>query len=177
MPELNTARLFLRCFAEDDLDELAGLAANEGFMRFSGSGSMGRAQAAVLFERIMLRTRANLPAQFAVFDREKKRMLGFCGFFSQTVDGTEKCEIAYRLHPDYWGNGFATEAARAVRDHAFRDLKLERVISLIHPENQASRRVAEKNGMLLERETIFRTFPTLIFAIDHARWKNLRDDA
>ena len=72
-------------------------------------------------------------------------------------------EIGYRLHPDYWNRGLATEAARAVRDYAFEVMKLERVISLIHPDNRASRRVTEKNGMTLEKETTFRGFPTLVF--------------
>ena len=49
--------------------------------------------------------------------------------------------IGYQLHPNYWNKSLATEAAQAVRDHAFRDLDLSRVISLIHPENAASRRV------------------------------------
>jgi len=56
-----------------------------------------------------------------------------------------KIEIGYRLHPNYWNKGVATEAAQAVRDHAFRDLNLSRVISLMHPENAASRRV-KKSG-------------------------------
>jgi RimJ/RimL family protein N-acetyltransferase len=58
----------------------------------------------------------------------------------------------------------ATEAVQAVRDYAFEKLKLKRVISLIHPDNHASRRVAEKNAMTLEKETNFRGFPTLVFA-------------
>jgi ribosomal-protein-alanine N-acetyltransferase len=57
-----------------------------------------------------------------------------------------------------------------VRDHAFADLKLPRVISLIHPENLPSRRVAEKNGMKLEKQTVFRGFPTLVFAINRKQW-------
>ena len=52
-----------------------------------------------------------------------------------------------------------------MRDYAFRDLKLRRVISLIHPDNAPSRRVAEKIGMKIEKETVFRGFPTLVFAI------------
>ena len=52
-----------------------------------------------------------------------------------------------------------------MRDHAFRDLKLPRVISLIHPDNLPSRRVAEKNGMQLETEITFRGFPTQVFGI------------
>ena len=57
-----------------------------------------------------------------------------------------------------------------MRDYGFRDLKLSRVISLIHPDNTPSRRVAEKNGMQLERETIFRGFPTHVFAITREQW-------
>jgi ribosomal-protein-alanine N-acetyltransferase len=56
-------------------------------------------------------------------------------------------------------------------------LKLERVISLIHPDNQASCRVAEKNGMILERETTFKGFPTYVFAITLERWMKLLDEA
>jgi [ribosomal protein S5]-alanine N-acetyltransferase len=57
-----------------------------------------------------------------------------------------------------------------VRDHGFRDWKLSRVISLIHPQNIPSRRVAEKNGMQVEKEITFRGFPTLVFAIAREQW-------
>jgi [ribosomal protein S5]-alanine N-acetyltransferase len=76
----------------------------------------------------------------------RNQLIGYCGFFHQEVDGTNEIEIGYRLHPNYWNKGLATGAAQAVRDNAFRDLNLSRVISLIHPENAASRRVAEKSG-------------------------------
>jgi len=51
------------------------------------------------------------------------------------------------------------------------------VISLIHPENVPSRRVAEKNGMTLERKTMFRDFPTFVFSINRQRWLELAPDA
>jgi RimJ/RimL family protein N-acetyltransferase len=89
--------------------------------------------------------------------RSSKTLVGYWGFFHQRVDDTTEIEIGCRLRRDFWNRGLATEAARAVRDHDFRDLKLERVISLIHPENRPSR-VAQKNGMILERETTFRGF-------------------
>src|SRR5207248_11615758 len=82
----------------------------------------------------------------------------------------EEVDISYRLDPAYWNRGLITEAARTVRDHAFEDLKLPRVISLIHPENIPSRRVAEKNGMKVEKEITFRGFPTLVFAITREQW-------
>ena len=79
-------------------------------------------------------------------------------------------EIGYRLQHDFWNHGLTTEAARAARDHGFRDLKLKRVISLIHPDNLPSRRVAEKNAMKLERETVFKGFPTQVFALSREQW-------
>lgn len=139
--------------------------ASADFMRFS-LGVFSREETATFLEKVRSRNRAGLPSQFAVILRESERLIGFCGFFVQTVDGVEELEIAYRLDPSYWGQGIGTEAARAVREHAFAELKLPRVISLIHPDNIASRRVAEKNGMIPEKETVFRGFPAIVFGIN-----------
>ena len=70
----------------------------------------------------------------------------------------EEVEIGYRLDPAYWNRGLITEASGVVRDHAFGYLKLPRVISLIHSENIPSRRVAEKNGMNVKKESLFEVF-------------------
>jgi RimJ/RimL family protein N-acetyltransferase len=162
---LETPRLILRPFREKDLDLLAELMANPDFMRFS-LGVFSREQTASFLGKLIDWDRHGLPSQFAAIHRDDNRLIGYCGFFHQQVDGTNEIEVGYRLHPDYWGRGLATEAARVVRDHAFADLKLPRVISLIHPDNVPSRRVAEKNGMKLEKQTVFRGFPTLVFAIN-----------
>jgi ribosomal-protein-alanine N-acetyltransferase len=163
---IETPRLTLRHFVEEDLDALAALMANVDFMRFS-SGVFTREQtASFLLDRVIAPARAGLPSQFALILREENRLLGYCGFFRQVVDDVNEIEIGYRLHPDYWNRGLATEAARAARDYAFTVLKLERVISLIHPDNHASRRVTEKNEMTLEKETTFRGFPTLVFVAE-----------
>ena len=161
---IETRRLVLRDFVEADLDALAVLMANADFMRFS-SGAFSREETErFLFDRVIAPARAGLPSLFAVIVRVEKRLIGYCGFFRQVVDDVNEIEIGYRLDPVYWNRGLATEAAQAVRDYAFEKLKLKRVISLIHPDNHASRRVAEKNAMTLEKETNFRDFPTLVFA-------------
>ena len=168
MIALQTPRLLLRSFSDGDLDDLSALMANADFMRFS-LGVFSREQTAGFLEKVRRRVREGLPSQFAVIFHEHEQLIGYCGFFLQTVDGVEELEIAYRLDPSYWGQGIATEAARAVRYHAFDDLELSHVISLIHPENTVSRRVAEKNGMIPEKETIFRGFPTIVFGINRGK--------
>jgi [ribosomal protein S5]-alanine N-acetyltransferase len=165
---LQTKRLLLRDFAQSDLNDFAHLWMNKGFARFSGGNGLSRKQSATLLERILARTRSDLPSQFAIIPRENPCVIGFCGFFLQNVDDHDELEIAYRLHPAHWGQGFATEAAQAVRDYAFGELKIPRVISLIHPANTASRRVAEKNGMTLEKEITFRGFPTLVYKVERS---------
>jgi len=167
---LETSRLILRPFAESDLDRMGKLMANEEFMRFS-MGPMTRQQTAVFLEKVIRWNQAGLPSQFAVVERETGTLIGYCGFLHQEVDGAKEIEIVYRLHPDFWNRGLATEAAGAVRDHAFGDLQLERVISLVHPDNQASRRVTEKNGMTIEKRTTFRGFPTIVFSINQETWR------
>jgi RimJ/RimL family protein N-acetyltransferase len=164
MPELLTERLLLRSFTEADLDRMGELMADKDFMRFS-LGVFTPEQTAAFLEKIRARDRDGLPSQFAVIFRKESRLIGYCGFFAQIVDGEEELEIGYRIDPAYWNQGIATEAARAVRDHAFNDLHLSRVISLIHPDNAPSRRVAEKNGMTLEEATVFRGFPTFVFSL------------
>jgi RimJ/RimL family protein N-acetyltransferase len=170
MPVLETRRLILRPFGKEDVDLLSELMANADFMRFS-LGVFSREQTAAFLDKVIDWQRGGLPSQFAAIHRADNRLIGYCGFLHQQVDGTGEVEIAYRLHPDYWGRGLAAEAAQAVRDHAFRDLRLPRVISLIHPDNLPSRRVAEKNGMNVENKTVFRGFPTFVFAITREQWQ------
>jgi ribosomal-protein-alanine N-acetyltransferase len=164
MPTLQTGRLRLRAFTEADIDRMAMLMANKDFMLFS-LGIFTREKTAEFLDKVMVRDREGRPSQFGVIFRENDRLIGYCGFFAQIVDGIEELEIGYRIDPTYRNRGIATEAARAVRDYAFSELCLPRVMSLIHPDNVPSRRVAEKNGMTLEKETVFRGFPTLVFSV------------
>ena len=174
MPILETERLILRSFRADDVDEMAQLFANPEFMRFSLGVFTERKQTVAFIDKVMGWDRSGVSSQFAVVPRGEEAIVGYCGFFHHAeVPG--EIEIGYRLHPDYWNRGLISEAARAVRDHGFRDLKLPRVISLIHPENIPSRRVAEKNEMKVEKEITFRGFPALVYAISREQWVANRD--
>ena len=167
---LETDRLILRSFREEDVDAMAQLFANPDFMRLSLGVFTKREQTISFIEKVMGWDQASIPSQFAVVPHGADAVIGYCGFFYHPEHGIQDIEIGYRLNPDYWNRGLITEAARAVRDHGFRERKLSRAISLIHPKNIPSRRVAEKNGMKVEKQITFRGFPTLVYAITREEW-------
>jgi hypothetical protein len=105
---------------------------------------------------------------YAVVDRARREVIGYCGlFFFPDVNGRAEVELGYRLARTAWGQGYATEAARAVRDFAFQTLCLPRLIALIDPHNHASIRVAHKIGMAYEGAVMFDgyTHPDHVYAI------------
>jgi ribosomal-protein-alanine N-acetyltransferase len=65
--------------------------------------------------------RERMPSQFAMIVRSSETPAGYCGFFHHEVDGKMEIEIGYRLDSACWNRGLASEAARTVRDHGFRD--------------------------------------------------------
>src|SRR5262249_28141585 len=80
------------------------------------------------------------------------RGIGHCGLPDKDVAGRIEVELVYALARPAWGRGFATEAGRAIRDHAVRVLERRRLVALIHPDNAASERVAAKLGFRHERD-------------------------
>jgi ribosomal-protein-alanine N-acetyltransferase len=89
---------------------------------------------------------------WATIYKETGAFIGRCGLIPWTIDQRLEVEVAYLLDKAYWGQGLATEAAQAIVQYAFEQLQLSRLICLFDPEHQASRNVAEKMGMTLEKE-------------------------
>ena len=84
------------------------------------------------------------------------QLIGFCGLLHQIVDEENFIELGYRLDQAFWGNGMATEAALAIKNYALNELKIPTLISIIHHENMASKKVASKVGMTLLKKTNFK---------------------
>src|SRR5262249_5028648 len=102
---------------------------------------------------------------YAVLLREMEGLIGGCGFLVQQVDGKKEIELAWHIGRRNWNRGSGTEGARACRDYAFGLLGIHRLISLIRPVNLQSRRVAEKIGMTIERETEFHGLHHYVYSI------------
>jgi ribosomal-protein-alanine N-acetyltransferase len=103
---------------------------------------------------------------WAVVERETNQTIGFCGLsYFADVAGRAETELGYRLARAHWGRGYASEAARAVRDYSFGTLGLLRLISIIDPRNIASARVAEKTGLRFEKDAVFHDINVKIYSI------------
>jgi RimJ/RimL family protein N-acetyltransferase len=89
---------------------------------------------------------------WATIHKVSRRFAGRCGLLPWTIEGRDEVEVAYTLAPEFWGQGLATEAARGIVAYAFQMLHLPRLIAMIEPGNTASRRVAEKAGLRLEKQ-------------------------
>lgn len=117
------------------------------------------------FEEIQHRYNADGYCFWAVIRKSDNLFLGICGLLSQTIDGQKETEVGYRISNEYWGHGYGTEAAKGCMQYAKEMLKLASIISLIRPENLPSIRVAEKNGLKLEKETMFHNMLHLVYRI------------
>jgi ribosomal-protein-alanine N-acetyltransferase len=78
--------------------------------------------------------------------KSNEQFIGIAGLLHQDIENQEETEIGYRIVREHWNNGYATEAAHACKKYAQNILGKKRIISLIHPENIASIRVAQKLG-------------------------------
>jgi [ribosomal protein S5]-alanine N-acetyltransferase len=101
--------------------------------------------------------------------KPKDQFVGIAGLLHQEINNKPETEISYRILEEHWKKGYATEAAKACKQYAETKLKQKRLISLIHPQNDASIRVATKLGAKRTRSVICMRWPKIIldrFAID-----------
>jgi len=159
---LETPRLLLRHYVPADADALSEVLCDRENMRYYPN-PFERADVEAWIEKSLRRYREDGIGRWALVLKADGKFAGDCGLVPQQVDGATEIEVGYALARIYQGQGLATEAARACLDYAFSNLGLQRVISLIRPENVPSRRVAERNGMSVEKETIFVGLPHLVY--------------
>jgi [ribosomal protein S5]-alanine N-acetyltransferase len=164
MPALHTPRLSLREFEFEDVDALASILSDAETMRYYPM-PFDRAAVADWIQRNRTRYANDGFGLWAMILKASFELIGDCGLVRQTVDGLDEIEIGYHVRRDLWGQGYASEAARACRDFGFANLKVDRLISLIRPENMQSRRVAEKNGMTIWKEVTRANLLHYVYAI------------
>lgn len=165
MTIIETERMLLRFVEPSDLDALAAIYSDPEVGRFIG-GPADRNETWDRIQRMRRFYRERRCGPYVALLKSTGEMIGRCGFLFWTVEGRDEVEIAYSLARRFWGQGLATEAVRSIARYGFDRMHFARMISLIHPDNKASIRVAEKAGMKLEKEvTIPNHGQRLMFAV------------
>ena len=142
---LKTERLLIRNDTVEDADAVAALWSDPDVMRYMwGPRDPERVRQAVIDSA---QGGDEDIAIWSVEEHASSEFVGDCGLIRKEIAGRDEVELVYLVVRRHWGRGIATEAASAVRDYAFRDLDFDRFVAMVHPENTASCRVAEKIGM------------------------------
>jgi RimJ/RimL family protein N-acetyltransferase len=181
---LETARLILRQFAPDDLDALVALDADPAVMRYtSGGRPTPRAEMEQRLARYLAYHQQSAGFGFwAAIEKSSGAFLGWIHFRPLPDAPPDEVELGYRLHRAAWGQGYATEASRALIEKGFAEYGVQRVVASTMVVNVASRRVMEKSGLRYIR-TFHQEWPDKIdgdelgdveYALTRAEWLNCR---
>lgn len=147
--EIRTARLLLRQWCDDDLEQVVEMNADPKVMEFIGP-PLNKDQTKAMMERARVSWEKRGYGRFALEVLESGSVIGFVGLAQTRIDAhfAPAVEIGWRLSTKYWGHGYATEGALAVKEFAFENLELTEIVSFTSEHNLRSRRVMEKIGLL-----------------------------
>jgi RimJ/RimL family protein N-acetyltransferase len=145
-----TERLIIRTHESADVEPLARLWCDPTATAYMGGPRD--------FDRVCrsIREDVALPEQptfdlWTVIEKATGDVIGHCGLLDKEIDGHPEIELVYVVAPRLWGRRYATEAGEAIKTYALTSLARDRLVALIHPDNRASARVAEKLGFRLDR--------------------------
>ena len=156
-----TSRLLVREFTMDDLEPLTAMHLDPEVCRFIGLRTPEQTRNG-LIEWIAAYRSLGF-ANWAVVLRETGQLIGRCGMTPEEYEGISEPELGWTFARAHWGFGYATEAAAAVMKYWFEVLKSHRIISLIDPQNVASQRVAERIGMIFDRQVQWKAKATNLY--------------
>jgi RimJ/RimL family protein N-acetyltransferase len=117
------------------------------------------------FDKVFYRYQHGKGGMNVLIDKQSGDFVGQCGLLIQTVDAIEEMEVGYSILPKFWNKGYATEAAGKCIRHAFVNNFRESLISIIHENNIESETVALKNGMTLDKRTVYSNNPVKLYRI------------
>jgi RimJ/RimL family protein N-acetyltransferase len=164
---LETQRLLLRHYEPGDLEDLYAMYREPEMRRYFPDGTLNLEETQEELEWYFHgHPRHPEIGLWATIHKETGQFIGRCGLLPWTIDGQDEIEIAYMIAKPYWGQGLGTEAAAGIRDYAFEQLGLTRMVCLIDEDNQGSIRVAEKTGMAFEKTDRDELGPFQLYAIE-----------
>lgn len=148
MEILKTERIKLRNFQKMDFENLYRLHSNPLVMKFLSNG-VPASRDRVLEDLNFAISNFEEWKRYGIWVAELKSDSSFIGWFAlKPLPKLEEIEVGYRLLPEYWGKGLATEGSRALIKYGFEKCGLEKIVAIANPQNLASQKVLLKCGLM-----------------------------
>lgn len=145
---LETQRLIVKPTSYENLDQVYTLFADPEVMRYVGRGVKTREETLDYLKKFINHYEKHGFGFGDVYEKESGLFVGRAGLiFLELKDDQPDIEVGYALHKKFWKKGYATELAKAFLDWGFKHLPVNKLVAVIRPENEESRRVLEKSGM------------------------------
>jgi ribosomal-protein-alanine N-acetyltransferase len=166
-----TDRLILRRLDERDIDAIFAMRSDPEVMRFIRA-PQNRAETVNWLNLVSSRWESDRIGFCAIVEKQTGKFIGWCGLWQ--LKETSELEIGYAIAKEFWGKGFATEAARIFLRYAFEQLNPDKIVAVAEPENLSSRCVMEKLGMKFVRLGEFYNRELVQYAVSRRSWLESR---
>ncbi len=162
--QLDSKRLYLRRITQSDLNYLLKLDSNPEVMRYIGPVKTERDQIQRVIDYII--DYYSQKPGLGIFAAITKDTQEFIGWFElANLEKTEEIELGYRLLPEFWDKGYASEMSTVLRDYAFDKIGLQRIAGITHHENFASQRVLQKTGLIYQKDAHYYNLDVKYFSL------------
>ncbi len=168
-----TERLIAAPIRSDDLRELCLMHADPDVMKYMG-GVRTEEETRLWLDNDLIHRNVHGFGLCVFRRKEDNKFVGRCGVRRVQVEGIDEVELGYALAAEFWGRGMAAEMARAILQLGFDQIGQENIVALVDEDNRASRRLAEKLGFRFERNTIWKSLPTLLYRLKRSEWVDPR---
>ena len=174
---IQSERLAFRRYTDEDFHFLCSLLADPEMIRYIGKGQTRNKSEALEFLYWIYRSYKENPRSglMLLIRKEDGRRIGHAGLVVQTIEDMDELEVGYWVAKEFWGQGYAKEAAEALRDYGLLQLGEKRLISLIQPSNTASQKVAQHIGMAVEKEIMLSGRSVCVYAIEKEEHNGIPD--
>ncbi|MET0126166.1 MAG: GNAT family N-acetyltransferase [Pseudomonas caspiana] len=167
---LQTKRMILRELSGADVPPMAQILSDPEVMRYSVRGVLSESATAEFVDWSCQSYALHGLGPWAVVEKASGELMGFCALNRENVEGIEEVEIGYRLAPQFWGRGYATEIVRATLAYGFEHLGLGSIIAIVQPANIASVRVIQKAGFNAFVYSQYHRLGVRIYRLNRDEW-------
>ncbi len=173
MKLLETKRLILRELDLDDLDTMYALDTDPNVMKYiwtCHSKPISKKEELERIKRSMVYyDRHPGLGVFTTIEKDSNSIIGWSSL--KDLDNSEHTEVGYRYFEEFWGKGYATEAATALRDHGFKNVGLNEIVAVTHPDNKASQKVLLKIGLSYRGKAHYYNVDVDFFELKNEDWQ------